>query len=92
MKRFTLAMLSIFVCAVSAAAQEMPADYKKVVEVLGRGGDFKAGVLKVNVPRGMQVQVAGIALPMAFGFSGYGFCSVAAIGTWRNPMGGLGFA
>ncbi len=71
MKRLTLAILFSFVFAAGAGTQEMPADYKKVLDVLGRGGDYKAGVLKVNVPRGMQVQVAGIALPMAFGFSGW---------------------
>jgi len=71
MKRLILAILTSVFFAASAGAQEMPADYKKVVEALGRGGDYKAGVLKVNVPRGMQVRVAGIALPMAFGFSGW---------------------
>lgn len=71
MNRLTLAILFSFVFAAGAGAQEMPADYTKVVEVLGRGGEYKAGVLKVNVPRGMQVRVTGIALPMAFGFSGW---------------------
>jgi uncharacterized protein DUF1259 len=71
MKRFATAILFVSFCAASAAAQEMPADYKKVLEVLGRGGDYKGSVLKVNVPRGMQVRVAGIGLPMAFGFSGW---------------------
>ncbi|MBI1737658.1 MAG: DUF1259 domain-containing protein [Acidobacteria bacterium] len=71
MKRFTLAVLFSFIFAASAGGQEMPADYKMVREVLERGGDYKAGVLKVNVPRGMQVRVAAIALPMPFGFSGW---------------------
>ena len=34
------------------AAQEMPADYKGVLTTLGKNGDFKDGVLKVNIPRG----------------------------------------
>jgi hypothetical protein len=71
MKRIVPAAMFMFLCAAVAGAQEMPADYKKVVEILGRGGDYKADVLKVNVPRGMQVLVAGIAVPMAFGFSGW---------------------
>ena len=72
MKRFLLAILFSFVFAACAGAQEMPADYKKVVDVLGRGGDYKAGVLKVNVPRNdLQVSVAGMALPTAFGFGGW---------------------
>ena len=33
------------------AAQEMPADYKAVLTTLGKTGDFKDGVLKVNIPR-----------------------------------------
>ncbi len=72
MKRFMLAMLFVFFCAISAGAQEMPADYKKVLEILGRSGDYKAGVLKVNVPRGdLHVSVAGMALPTPFGFGGW---------------------
>jgi hypothetical protein len=72
MKRFMLAMLFVFFCATLAGAQEMPADYKKVVEVLGRGGDYKTGVLKVSVPRGdLHVSVAGMALPTPFGFGGW---------------------
>ena len=32
-------------------AQEMPGEYKTVLTALGKGGDFKDGVLKVNIPR-----------------------------------------
>jgi hypothetical protein len=72
MKRFMLAMLFVFFYATLAGAQEMPADYKMVLDVLGRSGDFKAGVLKVNVPRGdLHVSVAGMALPTPFGFGGW---------------------
>ncbi len=50
----------------------MPADYKGVLEVLGRNGDYKAGVLKVSVPRwDLHVSVAGMALSNWFGFSGW---------------------
>ena len=72
MKRFAIAILFVSFCTASAVAQEMPADYKKVLEVLGRSGDFKAGVLKVNVPRNdLQVTVAGMPLPTPFGFGGW---------------------
>lgn len=53
-------------------AQEMPADYKQVLTVLGKPGDFKDHVLKVNIPRNdVSVTVAGIPTPTAFGFGGW---------------------
>jgi hypothetical protein len=54
------------------AAQEMPKDYQEVVSQLGRSGDFKANVLKVNVPRNdLHVTIAGQATPTPFGFGGW---------------------
>src|SRR6266436_130247 len=35
----------------TAPAQEIPSDYQEVLKSLDRKGDFKAGVLKVNIPR-----------------------------------------
>jgi uncharacterized protein DUF1259 len=53
-------------------AQEVPAPYKDVLTVLGRQGDFKANVLKVNIPRNdLKVTVAGVATPTPFGFGGW---------------------
>jgi len=53
-------------------AQEMPADYKQVLDALGRQGDFKEGVLKVNIPRSdLKVAVDGVATPTPFGFGGW---------------------
>jgi hypothetical protein len=50
----------------------MPADYKGVLDSLGRQGDFKDGVLKVNIPRSdLTVTVAGVATPTPFGFGGW---------------------
>src|SRR6267142_4568772 len=37
--------------SICARAQEIPADYQEVLKSLDRKGDFKAGVLKVNIPR-----------------------------------------
>lgn len=55
-----------------ARAQEVPAEYQQVLSVLGRKGDFKDNVLKVNIPRNdVKVSVAGIATPTPFGFGGW---------------------
>src|ERR1051326_4472944 len=56
-----------------AAAQDVPADYQQVLTTLGKQGDFKDNVLKVNIPRNdVTVTVAGIATPTPFGFGGWG--------------------
>lgn len=55
-----------------AIAQDVPADYQEVLKTLGRSGDYKAGVLKVNVPRAdLQVTIAGRPTPTPFGFGGW---------------------
>src|SRR6266704_2140622 len=63
-------------CAASftlpARAQEMPAEYAEVLKALGKQGDFKANVLKINIPRkDLNVIVDGVATPTAFGFGGW---------------------
>jgi hypothetical protein len=65
---------AICVAAVSSTtfAQDMPAPYKDVLTTLGRQGDFKDSVLKVNIPRGdLQVTVANVKTPTPFGFGGW---------------------
>src|SRR4051812_24568829 len=58
--------------ATAASAQDIPADYQQVLSTLGKQGDFKDGVLKVNIPRNdVKVTVAGIATPTPFGFGGW---------------------
>jgi hypothetical protein len=55
-----------------AIAQETPADYQAVLKELGRSGDYKANVLKVNVPRSdLHVVISGVATPTPFGFGGW---------------------
>src|SRR5215831_5141841 len=69
-------LLTVFVCAVTAAvqsrAQQLPDDYQQVLNVLHKQGDYKAGVLKINIPRkDLDVIVDGVATPTPFGFGGW---------------------
>jgi hypothetical protein len=53
-------------------AQNMPQDYQEVLSLLGKKGDYKDHVLKVNIPRSdLKVSVQGVATPTAFGFGGW---------------------
>src|SRR3954471_23294885 len=55
-----------------AQAQEMPAAYKQVLDTLGKTGDFKDNVLKVNIPRNdLSMTVANVKTPPPFGFGGW---------------------
>lgn len=58
--------------SVPALAQEMPKDYQEVLQYLGRQGDFKANVLKINIPRNdLTVTVDGVATPNSLGFNNW---------------------
>src|SRR5215204_6514498 len=63
--RFTAcAFVAAVLLAGSARAQEMSGDYKTVLDTLKRTGDFKDGVLKVNVPRAdLKVTIKGRPAP-----------------------------
>jgi uncharacterized protein DUF1259 len=73
MSRLTVAVLcGLLGGATGAGAQDVPAAYQEVLTYLGRSGDFKTNVLKVNVPRSdLSVTVAGVKTPTPFGFGGW---------------------
>jgi len=66
--------LSVCLCIFSlpAASQDVPSDYQEVLKSLDRKGDFKAGVLKVNIPRSdLKITIQGFSTPTPFGFGGW---------------------
>ena len=66
------ACFGLLFSAAAFAQQSIPAEYSAVLTNLGRQGDFKDGVLKVNIPRNdLKVIVDGIATPTPFGFGGW---------------------
>src|SRR5258708_26737847 len=68
---FVFACLCFSLLSVSVRAQDVPSDYQDVLKLLDRKGDFKAGVLKVNVPRSdLKMTIQGVSTPTAFGFGG----------------------
>jgi hypothetical protein len=64
--------IALVTLPVAAGAQEIPGEYQQVMTTLGKQGDFKDNVLKVNIPRNdVKVTVAGVATPTPFGFGGW---------------------
>lgn len=57
---------------IATTAQEMPSECQAVLTALGKTGDFKDGVLKVNIPRNdLRVTIAQRPAPTPFGFGGW---------------------
>ena len=72
LKWIASAAVAAGVLAGSATAQEMPAEYKSLLTTLGKTGDFKEGVLKVNIPRNdLRVTIGQRPAPTPFGFGGW---------------------
>src|SRR5947209_17721062 len=65
-------MFGIVAGAVVSTAQEVPADYQQVLKTVGKSGDYKQNVLKVNVPRNdLHITIADYSVPTPFGFGGW---------------------
>jgi hypothetical protein len=56
----------------AALGQAMPGEYQALLDTLGRTGDFRDGVLKINIPRtDLRVSIAGRPAATPFGFGGW---------------------
>jgi hypothetical protein len=72
MLRRTAVLTVLIFAAETLPAQTMPAEYDGVLKTLGKQGDFKANVLKINIPRSdLKVAIDGIGTPTPFGFGGW---------------------
>src|SRR5215207_8028664 len=77
--RFALSFVlaGSLVCASTASAQtspapSMPSEYDAVMSTLEKKGDYKDGVLKVNIPRNdLAVKIHERPAPTPFGFGGW---------------------
>jgi uncharacterized protein DUF1259 len=69
---FATFSFALLLSSAPVVAQDVPKDYQEVLTFLGRSGDFRAKVLKVNVPRSdLKVTIAGQSTPTPFGFGGW---------------------
>lgn len=73
LKLCALAALVSMAAAASVRAEgSLPPECAAVLEALGRQGDFKDNVCRVNLPRrDLAVTIAGRAAPTPFGFGGW---------------------
>jgi len=70
--KWMLAAAAAWGAWVPAQSQQMPAEYQQVMKALGKQGDYKANVLKVNIPRNdLKVTIDGASTPTPFGFGGW---------------------
>jgi hypothetical protein len=70
--RLLVLLFLLLSAAATSRAQDVPADYAAVITALGKKGDFKDGVLKVNIPRtDLQVTIGQRPAPTPFGFGGW---------------------
>jgi len=72
MRRYLSIALLVLAPAATFAQTAEPQDYQAVLTALGKQGDFKDNVLRVNIPRNdLHVVVDGVATPTPFGFGGW---------------------
>ena len=70
--RIAFALWALLFVGSSALGQEMPNDYQQVLKIVGKSGDYKGDVLKVNIPRNdIHVTIGDLAVPTPFGFGGW---------------------
>jgi hypothetical protein len=82
-------ILALAIATQAASGQTVPANYQEVLTILGKKGDFKDQVLKINIPRSdLKVAVAGVQTPTAFGFGGW-LAMTRAEGAKEVMMGDL---
>jgi hypothetical protein len=73
-KALFVPMFVIFIAVLvqSSVAQEVPSDYQQVLKTVGKQGDYKANVLKLNIPRNdLHMKIADYSVPTPFGFGGW---------------------
>jgi hypothetical protein len=71
-RMFFLGCLCSTLLGFGVRAQEIPTEYQEVLKSLDRKGDFKAAVLKVNIPRNdLKMTIQGVSTPTPFGFGGW---------------------
>ena len=64
--------ICLLLSAIPTLAQDVPSEYQDVLKILDRKGDFKARVLKVNIPRNdLKMTIQGFPTPTPFGFGGW---------------------
>jgi hypothetical protein len=72
LKNIAVLLGCVLVCASPVRGQDIPTEYARVLTALGKQGDFKSNVLKVNIPRNdVAVTVKGVKTPTPFGFGGW---------------------
>ncbi len=67
-----LLLLGVATWAAPLSAQDVPVDYQEVLKTVGKAGDYKQNVLKVNIPRNdLHITIADYPVPTPFGFGGW---------------------
>jgi len=62
--RTTIIASALLFLTSSAIAQETPPEYRQVLKIVGKAGDYKANVLKVNIPRNdVHATIDNLAVP-----------------------------